>query len=36
MIEPVIICVMAVGVGFLLVSVLGALFAITSSISVRG
>jgi hypothetical protein len=35
MIEPVIICVMALGVGFLLVSVLSALFAITSSISVR-
>jgi type IV pilus assembly protein PilC len=36
MIEPVIICVMALGVGFLLVSVLSALFAITSSINVRG
>lgn len=35
MIEPVIICCMAVGVGFLLVGVLSALFAITSSISVR-
>jgi type II secretory pathway component PulF len=35
MIEPVIICVMAMGVGFLLVSVLSALFAITSSISAR-
>jgi type II secretory pathway component PulF len=35
MIEPVIICFMAMGVGFLLVSVLSALFAITSSISVR-
>jgi type II secretory pathway component PulF len=35
MIEPVIICVMALGVGFLLVSVLSALFAITSSISAR-
>ena len=35
MIEPVIICVMAVGVGFLLVSVLQALFSITSSITVR-
>ncbi|MGP8200251.1 MAG: type II secretion system F family protein [Limisphaerales bacterium] len=35
MIEPVIICVMAMGVGFLLVGVLSALFAITSSISVR-
>ncbi len=36
MIEPVIICVMALGVGFLLISVLSALFAITSSISARG
>jgi type II secretory pathway component PulF len=35
MIEPVIICVMAIGVGFLLISVLSALFAITSSISAR-
>jgi type II secretory pathway component PulF len=35
MIEPVIICVMAMGVGFLLVSVLSALFAITSSINSR-
>jgi type II secretory pathway component PulF len=35
MIEPVIICVMAMGVGFLLVSVLSALFSITSSISAR-
>ena len=35
MIEPVIICVMACGVGFLLVGVLSALFAITSSINVR-
>jgi len=35
MIEPVIICFMAVGVGFLLVSVLSALFSITSSITVR-
>jgi type IV pilus assembly protein PilC len=35
MIEPVIICVMALGVGFLLISVLSALFAITSSISSR-
>ncbi len=35
MIEPVIICVMALGVGFLLVSILSALFAITSSISAR-
>lgn len=35
MIEPVIICAMAVGVGFLLVGVLSALFSITSQISVR-
>jgi type II secretory pathway component PulF len=35
MIEPIIICVMAIGVGFLLVSVLSALFAITSSIAAR-
>jgi type II secretory pathway component PulF len=35
MVEPVIICIMALGVGFLLVSVLSALFAITSSISAR-
>jgi type II secretory pathway component PulF len=35
MIEPVIICFMAIGVGFLLVSVLSALFAMTSSISMR-
>ncbi|MGO8699017.1 MAG: type II secretion system F family protein [Limisphaerales bacterium] len=35
MIEPVIICIMALGVGFLLISVLSALFAITSSINVR-
>ncbi len=35
MIEPVIICFMAIGVGFLLVSVLSALFSITSSITVR-
>jgi len=35
MIEPVIICVMACAVGFLLVSILSALFAITSSISAR-
>lgn len=33
MIEPLIICVMAVFVGFLLVSVLSAMFSITSSIS---
>jgi type II secretory pathway component PulF len=35
MIEPVIICVMAMGVGFLLIGVLSALFAITSSIQAR-
>ena len=35
MIEPVIICIMAMGVGFLLISVLSALFAITSRISAR-
>ncbi|MGZ4963387.1 MAG: type II secretion system F family protein [Limisphaerales bacterium] len=35
MIEPVIIVIMAVGVGFLLVSVLSAMFAITSNIAVR-
>ena len=35
MIEPIIICVMAVGVGFLLVAILQALFSITSSINVR-
>jgi general secretion pathway protein F len=35
MIEPVIICVMALGVGFLLVSVLSAMFAITSSIGMK-
>jgi type II secretory pathway component PulF len=35
MIEPVIICAMAIGVGFLLVSVLSALFSITSSINVH-
>jgi len=35
MIEPVMICVMAMGVGFLLVSVLSALFSITSSISMQ-
>ena len=33
MLEPVIICMMAVGVGFLLISVLSAMFAITSSIA---
>jgi type II secretory pathway component PulF len=35
MIEPVIICVMAIGVGFLLVSVLSALFSMSSSISMH-
>ncbi|HWD18910.1 MAG TPA: type II secretion system F family protein [Verrucomicrobiae bacterium] len=35
MIEPVMICVMAIGVGFLLISVLSALFSITSSISMQ-
>jgi type II secretory pathway component PulF len=35
MIEPVMICVMALGVGFLLVSILSALFSITSSISMQ-
>jgi type IV pilus assembly protein PilC len=35
MIEPVIICAMALGVGFLLVGVLSALFAITSQISMK-
>ena len=36
MIEPVIICVMALAVGFLLVSILSALFTMTSNINVRG
>jgi len=36
MIEPVIICIMALGVGFLLVSILSALFAMTSQISAKG
>ena len=36
MIEPVIICVMAIFVGFLLIAILSALFSITSSISVKG
>jgi type II secretory pathway component PulF len=35
MVEPVIICAMAIGVGFLLVSILSALFAMTSNISIR-
>jgi type II secretory pathway component PulF len=36
MIEPVLIIVMAIGVGFLLLSVLSAMFAITSNIGARG
>jgi type II secretory pathway component PulF len=36
MIEPLIICVMALGVGFLLVAILSALFSIISNISVTG
>jgi type IV pilus assembly protein PilC len=36
MIEPVIICIMALGVGFLLVSILSALFSMTSQISAKG
>jgi type II secretory pathway component PulF len=32
MIEPVILCVMALGVGFLLLAIFSALFAITASI----
>jgi type II secretory pathway component PulF len=36
MIEPVIICVMALGVGFLLISILSALFSVVSSINVNG
>ncbi len=36
MIEPVIICVMALFVGFLLVAILSALFSIVSTISVKG
>src|SRR5882757_7164614 len=36
MIEPVMIIVMALGVGFLLLSVLSAMFAITSNIGARG
>jgi len=35
MIEPVIICVMAVFVGFLLIAVLQALFSVVSNISVH-
>jgi type II secretory pathway component PulF len=35
MIEPIIICVMAIGVGFLLIAILSALFSITASIQVR-
>jgi type II secretory pathway component PulF len=36
MIEPVIICAMAIVVGFLLVSILSALFSMTSSINMQG
>ncbi|HXR05694.1 MAG TPA: type II secretion system F family protein [Candidatus Acidoferrum sp.] len=36
MIEPVIICVMALFVGFLLIAILSALFSIVSTISVKG
>jgi len=36
MIEPVIICVMAMGVGFLLIAILSALFSVVSSINVNG
>jgi type II secretory pathway component PulF len=35
MIEPIIICVMALFVGFLLIAILQALFSITSSINIR-
>lgn len=35
MIEPIIICVMALGVGFLLLSVLSALFSITSTLNMQ-
>jgi len=35
MIEPVMIIVMALGVGFLLLSVLSAMFAITSNIAAQ-
>jgi type II secretory pathway component PulF len=35
MIEPTMIIIMACGVGFLLLSVLSAMFAITSSIATR-
>ena len=35
MIEPIIICIMAIFVGFLLIAILSALFSITSSIQVR-
>jgi type II secretory pathway component PulF len=33
MIEPIILCVMALGVGFLLLAIFSALFAVTSSIT---
>ncbi len=36
MIEPIIICVMAIFVGFLLIAILSALFSITASINVQG
>jgi type II secretory pathway component PulF len=36
MIEPIIICVMAMGVGFLLIAILTALFSITTSINMHG
>jgi type II secretory pathway component PulF len=36
MIEPIILCVMAVGVGFLLLAIFSALFALTSSIAAKG
>ena len=35
MIEPIIICVMAMGVGFLLIAILSALFSITASINMQ-
>ena len=35
MIEPIIICIMAMGVGFLLIAILSALFSITASINVQ-
>jgi type II secretory pathway component PulF len=36
MIEPIIICVMALAVGFLLIAILTALFSITTSINMHG